>query len=120
GRKNPVDADDVVRGLAAIEDNPRAVGQTYNFSGGEVLTIREMARLLLRQLGMRKPILTVPVVVCRAVAIVMDKVMDNPPLTRYGISRIVADADLDNGPARRDLGYSPIGFREGIAKYYPR
>ncbi|MBN2207405.1 MAG: NAD-dependent epimerase/dehydratase family protein, partial [Candidatus Aminicenantes bacterium] len=29
GRKNPVDADDVVRGLAAIEDNPRAVGQTY-------------------------------------------------------------------------------------------
>jgi NADH dehydrogenase len=120
GRKSPVDAEDVVRGLAAIEGNPRSQGRTYNFSGGEVVTIREMARLLLRQLGLRKPILTVPVFVCRAAAFVLEKAMDDPPLTRYGISRIVADADLDNASARRDLGYSPAAFREGLAKYYPR
>lgn len=120
GRKSPVDAEDVVRALAAVEGNPRTRGRTYNLSGGESLTVREMARLLLRQLGMRKPILTVPVVVCRAAAFVMERTMADPPLSRYAISRILADADLDWGPAGEDLGYRPIGFRQGLDKYYPR
>jgi NADH dehydrogenase len=120
GRKSPVDAEDVVRGLAAIEGNPRAPGKVYNFSGGEVLTIRDMARLVLRQLGLHKPILTVPVFLCRGAAFILEKTMADPPLTRYAISRIVADADLDNGPAGEDLGYRPIGFRQGLDKYYPR
>jgi nucleoside-diphosphate-sugar epimerase len=120
GRKNPVDAEDIVRGLAAVEGNPRTRGRVYNLSGGETVTIRELARLTLRQLGLRKPILTIPLPVCRAAAFLMERTMADPPLTRYAISRIVADADLDNGPARRDLGYDPIGIRAGLAKYFPR
>jgi nucleoside-diphosphate-sugar epimerase len=73
----------------------------------------------LRQLGLRKPILTVPVFVCRAAAFVLEKAMDDPPLTRYGISRILHEAAFDNSPARRDLGYDPVGVREGLRRVYP-
>jgi hypothetical protein len=46
----------------------------------------------------------------------MEKTMKHPPLTGYGISRIVQDANLDNNSARRDLEYNPTGITEGFNK----
>lgn len=119
GRKNPVHADDIVQGLAAIADNPRTYGKVYNFSGGQAITIREFAKLILEHQGMRKPILSIPVAICRLVAQVLEKTMSQPPLTRYAISRIEAHADLDHTLAKKDLGYSPVGVHEGLQKCYP-
>ncbi|MDD5306535.1 MAG: NAD-dependent epimerase/dehydratase family protein [Deltaproteobacteria bacterium] len=115
-RKNPVHADDVVKGLLAIAGNPRAHGKTYALSGGEAIPVRELAKLMLRLRGSSRPIVPVPVPLCRLAAFVMERVMSDPPLTRYAVSRIVEDADLDNSEARRDLGYDPVGVREGLAR----
>jgi hypothetical protein len=49
----------------------------------------------------------------------MEKTMKRPPLTRYGISRILHEAAPDNSSARRDLGYNPVGVREGMQRAYP-
>jgi len=117
--KNPVLADDIVQGLLAVAGNSKTYGQTYNFSGGEEISIWDLARLMLKHQGIRKPFLAVPVPICRALAWVMEKTMKRPPLTRYGISRILHKATLDNSSARRDLGYNPIGVREGLQRLYP-
>ena len=117
-RKNPVTLDDVVQGLLAIADNPRAHGRIYNFSGGEELSIWELAELLLAYHGLKRIIVPVPVWLCRLTAWAMEKAMKNPPLTRYAISRIEAQAGLDNSSARRELGYHPLGIREGLKKYF--
>ena len=116
--KSPVHADDVVRGLVAIAGNEVAYGKTYAFSGGEAITIRELGELLLAAHGERRPFLTIPVPLCRLLAAALERVMEDPPLTRYGISRIVEDAALDHSAARADLGYDPIGVREGLARCY--
>jgi NADH dehydrogenase len=118
-KKNPVLTDDLIKGLLAIADNPKAYGKVYNLSGGEVVTIWELAHMMLNHQGLSKPFIPVPVWLCKLIAVVMEKTMKSPPLTRYAISRIEQDADLDNREAGKDLGYSPIGITEGLKRCYP-
>jgi hypothetical protein len=49
----------------------------------------------------------------------MEKTVKHPPLTGYGISRIVQDANLDHSAATEDIGYNPVSIREGLLKCYP-
>lgn len=114
--KNPVYSEDIVTGLAAIADNPRTYGKTYNFSGGEEISMRDLARLLLDSVGKHPPIVPIPVPLCKAAATVMEMTMSRPPLTRYGISRIEHEAASDHSDATEDLGYAPIGISEGIKR----
>jgi NADH dehydrogenase len=118
--KSPVHVDDLVHGFLAVIGNSRAYGKVYNFSGGEVITIRDLARLMLAHRGISKPFVTVPVAVCKAAAWVLARTMRRPPLTWNVIAGITQDADLDNSDARRDLGYHPIGVREGLERSFPR
>lgn len=117
--KNPVHSDDLVRGLAAIAGNPVTHGKTYNFSGGEAITILELACLILRHRGRQRPFVHLPLPLCRVLACLGERLLRHPPLTLYGISRIEAEANPDNSEARRDLGYNPIGVREGLQRCYP-
>ncbi len=119
GMKNPVAAEDVIKGLMAIPDNPRSFGKTYNFSGGEEICILEMGRLLAGHFGLKRTFLPLPVWFCRVAALVFEIVCKNPPLTRYAVSRILAQANLDNQEARLELGYDPLGITEGLNKYLP-
>jgi nucleoside-diphosphate-sugar epimerase len=115
-KKNPIHVDDLVEGLSAIAGNPRTYGKTYHLCGGHQLSIREMALLVLRSQGRSKPIISVPLWVAKGLAVVLEKTMKDPPLTRYAISRIVQDAAPDDSEAREDLGLKPIGFEEGIGR----
>jgi NADH dehydrogenase len=117
-RKSPVRAEDVVDGLARAVGNPIAFGKTYNLSGGEAITIGELGRLLLGLRGETKPFVHLPVWVCRAIAAVLGLIMRKPPLTQYGVTGFINHADLDCGDAQRDLGYRPLGAREGLARCF--
>ena len=117
-KKNPVLADDIVQGLFPIAGNPVTYNKTYNFSGGEAVSMKELAYLMLKSQGLSKPFLFLPLNVCRLIAFIMEKTMKRPPLTRYGISRIEHDAASDNTSAREDLGYNPIGVTEGLKRCY--
>jgi NADH dehydrogenase len=115
--KRPVLSDDVVDGLARIAGNFRARGRTYNLSGGEAITIGELARLMLAHHGLRRRFLHLPIPLCRALAGVL-RVLPDPPLNQYTIAGMINDADLDPGEAVRDLGYHPVGVREGLARAF--
>lgn len=114
-KKNPVHADDIAKGLLAIAGNPQTYGKTYNFSGGEEISIRDLAKLMLAGRGISKPFVHIPVPLCRLLAFVMERTMKRPPLTNYAISRILHEAALDCGEARKDLDYSPRSVRDGLA-----
>jgi len=117
--KNPVHVDDLMHGFLAVAGNPKAYGKTYNFSGGEDITIRDLARLMLKHQGISKPFVTLPVGLCALAARVLERTMKRPPLTWNVVAGITQDANLDNSDARRDLGYAPIGVREGLQRSYP-
>jgi NADH dehydrogenase len=117
--KNPVHVDDLMRGFLAVADNPIAYGKTYNFSGGEEITIGDLARLMLKHQGVTKPFVHLPTSMCTALAGLLESRMARPPLTWSVIAGMTQDANLDNSEARRDLGYAPIGVTEGLQRCFP-
>jgi NADH dehydrogenase len=116
--KSPVYVDDLMNGLLKLARNPKAFDKIYNFSGGEKISIADLARLMLQHQGIRKRFLYLPVGLCEALADLMSLVSDQPALTRSAIAGVTQDADLDNGLARRDLGYAPVGVREGLRRCF--
>jgi len=50
---------------------------------------------------------------------VLERCIAEPPLNRYTIAAMTHDADLDCAEATRDLGYRPLGVREGFARCFP-
>lgn len=117
--KNPVHVDDLMRGFLALVNNPKVYGKTYGFSGGEDIAIWDLARLILKHHGVSRPMVPLPVSLCIAIASVLERTMTRPPLTWNAIAGITQDANLDNSEARRDLGYAPIGVREGLQRCFP-
>jgi nucleoside-diphosphate-sugar epimerase len=117
--KNPVHVDDLMRGFLALAGNDKSFGKTYNFSGGEELTLWELARLMLEHQGVKKPFVPIPVSLCKMLSTIMEKTMKRPPLTWNAIAGAIQDANLDHSSATEDLGYNPIGVREGLQKCFP-
>jgi NADH dehydrogenase len=117
-RKSPVRAEDVVDGLARMAGNQVSFGKTYNLSGGETITLEEMGRLLLELGGESKVFIHLPVWLCRGIAAGLGLVMKKPPVTQYGVTGFINHADLDCADAQRDLGYRPLGAREGLARCF--
>lgn len=121
-RKSPVHVDDLVAGFLALPGNRLAYGKTYHFTGGEVLTLREMAWALLAHMGRPKPVLGFPLWLGHllvAIAWIASRLSRRPHvLTRQSLTGLVQDAaPVDPAPAA-DLGYSPRTFREGIASLH--
>jgi nucleoside-diphosphate-sugar epimerase len=117
--KRPVHCDDLMKGFLAIAGNPKTYGKTYAFSGGEVIAIRDMAKLMLKHVGQKKPFITIPIPICRLVAFFAERLQKKPILTWNAIAGVMEDADLDNSEARADLDYRPVSFPEGLQKAYP-
>jgi NADH dehydrogenase len=117
--KRPVWSEDVVDGLSRLAGNPRAYGKTYNFSGGEPISMIALARLLLLHHGVARPIVPLPVPLFSAAAWLLKQVMKRPPLTSSAIAGVINDANLDPAEAMLDLGYRPLGVVEGFRRCFP-
>jgi len=118
--KRPVWTGDIVDGLLRLPNNPVSYGKTYNFSGGEAISMLELARLMLRHhAGRSPPILPVPISMCRALAFALRQTMARPFLTMNAIAGVTNDANLDPTEATVDLGYRPLGVRDGFMKCFP-
>jgi nucleoside-diphosphate-sugar epimerase len=115
-RKRPVHVDDLLAGLLAMAGNPVTFGKTYNLSGGESVTLRELAELMLARQGLKKPMVGIPASLCAIAARAWGFWKHQPLLMEHTMAGLVQDADLDPSQAMQDLGYRPLGVREGIRK----
>ncbi|HXK16163.1 MAG TPA: NAD-dependent epimerase/dehydratase family protein [Polyangiaceae bacterium] len=116
--KRPVWSEDIVDGLLRLAGARVALGKTYNFSGAERISMLALARLLLAHHDRSRPFLHLPVWLCRLLAGVLGLLMTRPPLTLSAIAGVVNDADLDPALAMRELGYAPLGVRDGFERCF--
>jgi NADH dehydrogenase len=116
--KRPVWSEDIVDGLLRLADCGAARGKTYNFSGAEPISMRELAELLLLHLDRPRPFVHLPLWLCRLLAMTSG-LLRRPLLTSSAIAGVVNDANLDPAEAMRDLGYAPLGVRAGFARCFP-
>jgi NADH dehydrogenase len=118
-RKRPVFSQDVIDGLLLLLDNEKSYGKLYNFSGGEPITLIDLARLVLKHAGQQRSFVHVPVPACRALAKVLKVMMPRPPITESAIAGLVNHADLDPSEAISDLGYRPLGVHACFERCFP-
>lgn len=116
--KSPVHIQDLVDGFLALPGNPKAFGKTYVFSGGEALSLRDMASALLAHMGRPKPVIGVPAWICLPAAIAlgaMARVTGRDMGFDYQTyTGLVRDAAPSCREAQEDLGFRPRPFRRGL------
>jgi len=112
----PVFTWDVVAAIEAALERDVSIGKAYTIAGPEPISYKEMVETILRLLGKRRLLIPVPVSWLRLVALLLAKVMSHPPVRVDQIDRLLEDKVFDISDARRDLGFDPIPFEEGIRR----
>ena len=96
-----------MKGFLAIAGNSQAYGKTYAFSGGEAIAIRDMAKLMLNHVHQEKPFVTIPIPICRIIALFAERLQRS----RFLPERLAdADANLDNREAKPICATFPSAF----------
>lgn len=107
---NIVDARDVAEGIALAGDHGRS-GERY-ILGGENLPLGDLLRRLETLSGKKMPRQKIPGFVALAAAHVgeawSDRISKTPPAaSREAVRLALRSGPLDNGKAKRELGYAP-------------
>jgi dihydroflavonol-4-reductase len=125
-RLHMVHVDDMVRGLMLAGSHPNAAGETFIIAGSEAPTLNEIANAVADAMGVRRPILHVPVWPVYAAAVLCETVCVRlgvePILHRRRIGFFTHHREFDISKARRLIAYEPrTTLREGVyrtARWY--
>jgi nucleoside-diphosphate-sugar epimerase len=110
GLRQPVHAQDVALGCLAALNGGGAINRSYNLSGGETLTYREMVGRIFSAMGRKPHFVILPLWLFR-LAVMFMRVL--PPFRRWSVAmaeRMNQDLVFDHEDACRDLGFSPRPF----------
>jgi nucleoside-diphosphate-sugar epimerase len=112
GLRQPVHAEDLANACLSALDNPNTYNKTYNLSGAETLTYREMVLRLASKLERPCKIIHIPLPLLRWVLEILSYSSKYRHLTPEMANRINLDMCFDHLSANRDFGFSPRRFME--------
>lgn len=117
-RQTPVYIDDLVKGiLLATEKGKKSA--VYHLAGEEILTAREIVRVIASSCGRRIPRFRLPLLPARLAALILEKIFSplrrEPPLNRAKLSFFLQSKPLSIQKAKKELGFFPsIDFLQGL------
>lgn len=111
GLRMPVHAQDLADACLRAMDHPATFNKSYNLSGGQPITYREMVERIFVGLDKHPRIVPVPQALLRGLIRLMALMPRFRNWTPDMADRMMADLVFDNYPAMRDFGYSPREFR---------
>jgi nucleoside-diphosphate-sugar epimerase len=109
GLRQPVHAADLAAACVRALASPAAHGRAYDVGGGTVLSYREMVAEVCRATGGAR-VVSVPAPLLRSAARVVALLSPLRGLSGSMVDRMEQDLVVDDGDARRDLGYRPRAF----------
>ena len=110
GLRQPVHAADLAQACMLAVDAPASFHQTYNLSGGETLTYREMVQRVFQALQKPARIVPVPEPVFRLAIHFARQIPRYRHLKPEMATRMDRDLCFDHLAADRDFGFSPRPF----------
>jgi NADH dehydrogenase len=116
GREQPIDADDVVAAIFRGVDLPGDEALALDLAGPESLTRRELLERCASLHGNRPGVIPIPFLAENALALLFEKLMADPPLTRAMLGVLDHDDDIDPGEACARLGLRLTPLDETLAK----
>lgn len=111
GLRQPVHVDDLAAAAFAAVSSEAAHGRTYALPGGESLPNREMVARVLAVLEPPPRLVEVPAPLFNLALLAARIGGRGTGLGEAAVRRMRSDLVFDAGPAQRDLGYAPRGFR---------
>ncbi|NJD68408.1 MAG: hypothetical protein C3F12_06960 [Candidatus Methylomirabilota bacterium] len=115
----PIFVGDLVAAMFKAIDVPETIGKTYDIGGPEALTYDQIVDYLMDRLGIKAVKIHVPLGVCALIARLVQAGSTHPIVFMDQVLAQKAPVNCNIDPARRDLGFDPIYFCDGLSKYYP-
>ncbi|HEX2987841.1 MAG TPA: complex I NDUFA9 subunit family protein [Chloroflexota bacterium] len=114
-RFQPLWVEDLVTCLERCLDGKRHVGRTIALGGPEYLTYEQMVDLLIRELGLRRWKIHMPLSLMRLAAGVMERTMSNPTVTPSQLDMLEIDNLTALDAVSSTFEFSPARLEEKIA-----
>lgn len=111
----PVYHEDLARGVLAALERPGALRQSYDLPGAEPLAYRDLVRTAANALGREPRIVRLPLEPVRRALRLAELARLPLPVESEQVMRLREDKAYSYEKARRELGYAPRTFPEGIA-----
>jgi NADH dehydrogenase len=112
----PVSVREVAQAFLKALDDPSTAGQIYELGGGKVYEYRELLTVIARKLGIRKPMVTVPIGLMKPV-VSLSKPLPKalrPPVTSEQLKMLAIDNCSDRSATARLIGRPPLRLEDGI------
>lgn len=113
----PLFIDDLVTCILKAVTSDCCLNEIYELGGPDQLTYEEVTVAIAEALGVRRPMLHLPLFFMRSMARVLESVMSGPPVTTDQLIMLQEDNVCNMRDIRDAFGIEPIGFREGLAKF---
>lgn len=114
-RVAPLRLEDVISAMVSALESPVAKGKTYTLAGLDEFTYLELVDLVMRERGVRRPKLHIPIQALSAAAALFAGLrLQNPPIVRDQIPRLLGSKDASIAAARADLGFNPARLVEAL------
>ncbi|MFO7929341.1 MAG: NAD(P)H-binding protein [Candidatus Humimicrobiaceae bacterium] len=110
----PVYIEDVAKAVASIVKNKKTFSRTYELPGKEPLSYNRMLDIVKEKTGINFKVRKMPMGLSKFFVNIYSKLSPKPRLNTGQIERLKYDKTYPYDDARKDFGYSPIGFEQGI------
>jgi nucleoside-diphosphate-sugar epimerase len=115
GLRQPIYVDDVATASIQAARSPQAVNRSYNLSGGEVLSYREMIVRIFRAMNLKPRLVTVPIWVFNLALALLRLLPRYRNWNSEMVQRMSLDMVFDHKDASRDFGFDPRPFELSAA-----
>jgi nucleoside-diphosphate-sugar epimerase len=111
GLRQPVHAADVAQACLAAMQNEGAQCQSFNLSGGDVMSYQEMVARIFLAMGKTPRFIPIPLALCAVAFSVLRLLTRNKYLTMAIVERMNQDLVFEHSEAAEKLNFVPRNFR---------
>lgn len=115
GLRQPVHAQDIAKACFSAISSPAAVNKSYNLSGGETLTYKQMIERVFMAMGFKPIMIKLPITLLGMAIEILHCLPRYRSWTTAMVERMNQDLAFDHSEAKRDLDYNPRLFELSAA-----
>ncbi|ETI69189.1 NAD-dependent epimerase/dehydratase family protein [Neobacillus vireti] len=114
--QQPVYVKDLASVIVSAYENTVSIKKAYNISGAAALTYNDVIDVTGKALGKRIFKLHIPMKLSYNILKFYEKASTKPKLKAEQVLRLNENKDFSYEDAKRDLGYKPLSFEDGIKR----
>ena len=113
-RQQPIHVEDLAQAIVDCLEAKVTIGKAYNLSGAHSVTFNEVIDQTCQVLDVKRLKIHLPLTPALLVARLLRQVSQKPLIKEEQLLRLNEDKSIDHSDAKRDFGFSPRSFLEGI------